>query len=112
MVELPVRAGLRLRPGIGGGVDREGQRPVPRPGRDQQVPQCLLIDPALAKGLVDHAVAPAERRLQAQVRQRRHRSRRGQHRVGELEQSVRAPPQALVQLPPEPRQLLQRVPRT
>jgi len=49
MMELAVRAALRLRPGIDGGIDREDQGPVPRPGRDQQVPQRLLIDPALAK---------------------------------------------------------------
>jgi hypothetical protein len=110
MVPLPARAGLRRRPRVRARVDRERRRPVPRPDRHQQVPQRLLIDPALGQGLVDHAVPAAEPRLQAQVRQRRHRPRRRQHRLRHLEQRVRVPPQAPVEPPPEPRQARQRLP--
>ena len=61
MMPLPARAGLRRRPRVRARVDREHRRPVPRPHRDQQVPQRLLIDPPLIQGLVDHAVPAAER---------------------------------------------------
>jgi hypothetical protein len=110
MMPLPARAGLRPRPRVRARVDRERRRPVPRPHRDQQVPQRLLIDPAPGQGLADHAVPAAEPRLQAQVRQRRHRPRCRQHRLRRLEQCVRAPPQAPVEPPPEPRQARQRRP--
>ena len=108
-VPLPARAGIRGRPRIGARVDRENQRPAPRPVPHQQVPQPLLIDPPLAQGLVHHAVPAPEARLQAQVRQRPRR-RRGQHGVRQLEQSVRPSPQAPVELLPEPRQPRQRLP--
>ena len=108
-VPLPARAGIRGRPRIGARVDRENQRPAPRPVPHQQVPQPLLIDPPLAQGLVHHAVPAPEPRLQAQVRQRPRR-RRGQHGVRQLEQSVRPSPQAPVELLPEPRQPRQRLP--
>ena len=109
MMPFAARAGGRCRPRVGRGIDREHQRPLPRPPRHQQVPQRLLIDAALGQPLVNHAVAAAEHRLQAQIRQRDHRPG-SQHRVRQLKQSIRAPPQAPPHLPPEPSQIRQRIP--
>jgi len=89
---------------------RAGLRPVHglRQLRRQQAEQLLVVDPAGGKRVVEGAVATGELRFQAQLHQRRHGVIGAQDRVGQLEQGVRPPVQALIQRLPEPAQTLQR----
>ena len=89
---------------------RECLRPVHglRQLRRQQREQPLVIDPPGGQRVIQRAVAPGELRLQAQLHQRRHRVIRAQHGVGELEQGIGPPRQAVIQPGPELPQPLHR----
>jgi hypothetical protein len=76
--------------------------------RHQQGEEPLVVDPPGGQRVIQGAVTPAELRLQAQLHQRRHRVIRAQDSVGELEQGIRPPRQALIQPGPELPQPLQR----
>jgi len=85
------------------GDPRERLRPVHglRQLRRQQGEQPLVVDPPGRQRVIQGAVAAGELRLQAQLHQRRHRVIRAQDRVGQLEQGIGPPRQAVIQPGPE-----------
>jgi len=79
-----------------------------RQRRRQQGEELLVVNSPGGKRVIQRAVAAGELRLQAQLHQRRHRVIRAQDRVGQLEQGISPPRQAVIQPGPELPQPLQR----
>src|SRR5690606_41726074 len=73
--------------------------PVPNPPRQRRHPP--PPPPATGQRRVHPAPPPAQHRLQTQIRQRRHRLRRAQQRVGHLKQRVRPPGQTPIPARPK-----------
>ena len=94
----PARGGLRITPRPAGAIDREHQRPRPRPRRGQQILQRLHVDRSPCQRRIHAAMTAPEHRLQRQPRQRAHRPARAQHGVRELEQRIR--PRPCAPIPP------------
>jgi hypothetical protein len=111
VAEQTLRAGHRVRPQPVTHICRQPDPPI-SPGRQwqarQRPPQPPDIGPASIDRVIGRPVPAAVLRLQRQRRQHPHRARPAQHGVGQLEQRIRAPGQAPVQLPAENRQPAQR----
>jgi hypothetical protein len=104
VVQAPSGAALGVTAGPGRLVDRKDQRPAHRPVGREQVPDGLGSHLPLGQRAVQAAPATPKPRLQAQLRQRAHRSGRAQQRIGELKQPIRPPAQAAIPALPEPGQ--------